>query len=71
MNDNELRFLFRRLGIIGIPLAWLCLPALLALEIAVGFAHLYNKNRPPASQPSDAKTPPTNTPLDTPDNGIT
>jgi uncharacterized membrane protein len=34
MNENELKFLFARFGLLGIPLAWLCLPLMVAIVIA-------------------------------------
>jgi hypothetical protein len=34
MNENELKFLFARFGLLGVPLAWLCLPLMVVIVIA-------------------------------------
>jgi hypothetical protein len=34
MNENELKFLFARFGLLGVPLAWLCLPLMVIIVIA-------------------------------------
>jgi hypothetical protein len=44
MNDKELKFLLGRLGIVAVPLMWLCLPALIAITVADELIKKINRN---------------------------